>query len=231
MCVDIHGGVKVGVTKDLLNDLDIDVVLKQAGCESVTQGVAGEPGQQYRIFEFCQLLVIAIPDDPPESFVECSLVLAIPKSVDEDEIRKAVHSHAALDLIELLVRFLHQQGLFYTGEHGDLPCSRFGLGRMYVEIAAILSVRSVVVVDKSVVHRNQIGIEVNVFPTESGYFANTHPGFHHDFKHRIPVMIFDVLTFEIANEKLLLCNSQCFPVCRLNIVALLQFFQSLFKIF
>ena len=59
----IHGGVKVGVTKDLLNDLDIDVVLKQAGCESVTQGVAGEPGQQYRIFEFCQLLVIAIPDE------------------------------------------------------------------------------------------------------------------------------------------------------------------------
>ena len=158
-------------------------------------------------------------------------MLAVPKPVDEDEIRKAIHSHAALDLIELLVRFLHQQGLFYTGEHRDRPCSRFGLGWMYVEIAAILSVCSVVVVDQSVVHRNQIGIEVNVFPAESGYFTNTHPSFHHDFKHRIPVMIFDVLTFEIANEKLLLCNSQCFPVCRLNIVALLQFFQSLFKIF
>ena len=38
MCVDIHGGVKVGVTKDLLNDLDIDAVLKQAGCESVPIG-------------------------------------------------------------------------------------------------------------------------------------------------------------------------------------------------
>ena len=44
MCVDVHGGIKVGVAKDLLDDLDIDTVLKQAGRESVTQGVAGEAG-------------------------------------------------------------------------------------------------------------------------------------------------------------------------------------------
>ena len=105
--IDVHGGVKVGVAKDLLDDLDIDAILKQAGCEGVAQGVAGEPGQQYRIFEFFQLFVIAVPDDPPESFVERPLMLAISIPVDEDEIRKAVHRHAAFDLVELLVCFLH----------------------------------------------------------------------------------------------------------------------------
>ena len=33
--VDIHSSVKVSVAKDLLDDLDIDAVLKQAGCESM----------------------------------------------------------------------------------------------------------------------------------------------------------------------------------------------------
>ena len=42
--IDVHGGVEVGVAKDLLDDLDIDTVLKQAGRKSVTQGVAGEAG-------------------------------------------------------------------------------------------------------------------------------------------------------------------------------------------
>ena len=155
--IDVHGGVEVGVTKDLLNDLDIDTVLKQAGCEGVTQGVAGEPGQQYRIFGLFQLLIIAVSDDSPEGLVERPLMLAISIPVDEDEIRIAVHRHAAFDLVELLVCFLHQQGLFYTGEHGNRPCTRFGLGRMYVEIAAILSTHPVVVVEESVVHRFVIG--------------------------------------------------------------------------
>ncbi len=47
--VDIHGGVKVGMAEDFLDDFDVDAVLKQAGREGVPQGVAGEPGQQYGI--------------------------------------------------------------------------------------------------------------------------------------------------------------------------------------
>ena len=50
--VDVHGGVEVGVAKDLLDDLDIDAILKQAGREGVAQGVAEEPGQQHRILSF-----------------------------------------------------------------------------------------------------------------------------------------------------------------------------------
>lgn len=146
--IDVHGGVEVGVAKDLLDDLDIDAILKQSGCEGVTQGVAGEPGQQYRIFELIQLLIVTVPDDSPEGLVERPLMLAISIPVDEDEIRIAVHRHAAFDLVELLVCFLHQQGLFYTGEHGNRPCPRFGLGRMYVEIAAVLPARPVVVINK-----------------------------------------------------------------------------------
>ena len=33
--IDVHGGVEVGVAKDLLDDLDIDAILKQSGCEGV----------------------------------------------------------------------------------------------------------------------------------------------------------------------------------------------------
>lgn len=189
VCIDVHGGVEVGMAKDLLDDLDIDAILKQSGCEGVTQGVAGEPRQQYRIFGRFQLLIIAVSDDSPEGLVERPLMLAISIPVDEDEIRIAVHRHAAFDLVELLVCFLHQQGLFYTGEHRDRPCAGFGLGRMYVEITAILSVHPVVVINKGVVHRNQIGVKVNVFPTKASHFTNTHPGFHHDFKYRIEVFI------------------------------------------
>lgn len=39
-------------------------------------------------------------------------------------------------------------------------------------------------------------------------------------------MIFDVLTFEITDEKLLLCNGQCFSVWGFNVVALFQLFQN-----
>lgn len=37
--IDVHGGIKIGMTKDLLDDLDIDAILKQAGREGVAQGV------------------------------------------------------------------------------------------------------------------------------------------------------------------------------------------------
>ena len=33
--IDVHGGIKIGMTKDLLDDLDIDAILKQAGREGV----------------------------------------------------------------------------------------------------------------------------------------------------------------------------------------------------
>ena len=74
--INIKGDVRPRVTAEVLNHLDVNTGLHQPRSKGVTQGVAAEIGQKNRVLlARVQLSLIAVPDDAPQSLVQCTLML------------------------------------------------------------------------------------------------------------------------------------------------------------
>lgn len=66
-----------------------------------------EVRKQQRIFlPLQQDLIVAIADNPSQSFVQSPLMLGIAETVDKDEISIAIHGSRALDPVFFLVLLL-----------------------------------------------------------------------------------------------------------------------------
>lgn len=151
---------------EVLNHLDVDTGFHQPRSKGVTQGVATEIGQKNRVLlARVQLSPIAVPNDAPQSLVQCTLMLYSTKTVDKDKIIIAVNAGGAMGVGQPLIFLFHQKGFFYLRQHRNLARTRFGLGTVDIEGAAcIFNLLPVVIVDQRMVNSNDFFFKINIFP-------------------------------------------------------------------
>ena len=126
------------MSEDILNDLDVHARFAHPGREGMPQGMAAETRQEYGAVRVLrQHFIVAVPDDAPDGFVQRSLMLRIPESIDKDEIRIAINRSRTADTSSHLVLSLFQKRFFDVSQHGNLPNSCFGFRRMDVAVAAV----------------------------------------------------------------------------------------------
>ncbi len=189
--VDVQRGGNIGVTKDILNHLDVDAFLAHPGCEGVPKCMATEWRKKNEVrFAGVQHMIIAVPDDSANGLIQRSLMLRMTKAVDEDEIRIAIHFDAAAHAGRHLIPSFFKEGFFDVSKHGDSADSGLGLRRVHVEVAAR---DSVLVIYQSVVDINHPVTEVYIAPAEANRFTHAQARSQHHRKDRIPMPVLRTL--------------------------------------
>ena len=187
ICVDVQSSGNIGMPQGFLYHLHVDSCFAHSGCECVSEDVAAKVRKENSIlFSFKQDFMVAITDDPAKRFIQCPLMLGITEAINENEIRIAVHCGFAANSIRFLILFFLKEGLLHKRQHCNLANTARSLGGLYIAIAAIDRVS---VVNKSVVHIDDAIFEINVRPSESNSFSDSHPCADHYSKHRIPMLI------------------------------------------
>ena len=134
--------------------LDVHARFAHPGREGMPQGVAAETRQEYGAVRILrQHFIVAVPDDAPDGLVQRSLMLALSKAVDEDEVRVTVHRYRAMNPEFLLIGTFLFKGFLHEVHHRNSADTGLCFGRVAVEVAALLAavVLTVVVVDQRVV--------------------------------------------------------------------------------
>ena len=142
------------MSQRILNHLDVHARFAHPGREGMPQGVAAETRQEYGAVRILrQHFIVAVPDDAPDGLVQRSLMLALSKAIDEDEVRIAIHRYRAMDLCFFLIGTFLFKGFFHEVHHRNSADTSLCFGRVAVEVAALLAavVLTVVVVDQRVV--------------------------------------------------------------------------------
>lgn len=94
--VDIQGRGNIRVSQRILNHLDVHARFAHPSREGMPQGVAAETRQEYGAVQVLrQHFIVAVPDDAPDGLVQRSLMLALTKAVDKDEVRVTVQQISA----------------------------------------------------------------------------------------------------------------------------------------
>ena len=107
-----------------------------------------EVRKQQRVFlPLQQDLIVAIADNPSQSFVQSPLMLGIAETIDKDEVGIAVHGCRASDPVFLLILLLLEEGFLHQRKHGNLPDTVCCLRRMHI---AITSIDCVAIVNQSI---------------------------------------------------------------------------------
>ena len=178
------------MSKDILNDLQINPCLTKAGGKGVPEDMAAKARKKDRVFikvGLQQDLIVAISGNPLDGLIKCALVLHITVTVHENKIIVSINSCLAFDTVFFLISALHLKCFLYTLDHRNLTLTGVSLGCIDAVIGSHLV--TVVVVDQSVVHADKATLEVYVSPSEAGDLANSHPGVEHDIENRIPMLI------------------------------------------
>ena len=86
------------MSQRILNHLDVHARFAHPGREGMPQGVAAETRQEYGAVRILrQHFIVAVPDDAPDGLVQRSLMLALSKAVDKDEVRVAIYHYGTMD--------------------------------------------------------------------------------------------------------------------------------------
>ena len=112
--------------------------------------------------------------------------------------------------------------MFHPLGHRDFSFTRFGLGRVDGEVAALFI--TVIIIDKRVVDADNALFQVNISPTKPSDLTDSHPRVCHYIEHRIPVSIF-WMAEHIVKKQLLLSHRQRRFLLSLKAVRELQFFE------
>ena len=108
--IDIHRRRYISVSQNTLNEFEVCSRLTEPCCEGVPENVTTELWQKNRSRVstiFFEDFIIAISHNTAEGFVEVSLILNIPITVDENEVVIAVHSTFTADFSLRLKLSLH----------------------------------------------------------------------------------------------------------------------------
>ena len=74
------------MSESILYYFNIDTGFTHSCCEGMTKRVTAEMRQEHlRIITFQKLLIVAVPNNPFDSLIKCTLMLNITESVDEDK--------------------------------------------------------------------------------------------------------------------------------------------------
>ena len=127
--IDVQGRGNIRMSQRILNHLDVHARFAHPGREGMPQSMAAETRQEYGAVRILrQHFIVAVPDDASDGFVQRSLMLALSKAIDEDEVRVTVHRYRAADSV--LRRSVPYGGWFQTGvpfsapaEHCPKGCS------------------------------------------------------------------------------------------------------------
>lgn len=189
----------------------------------MTEDVAAKGREQYGIpFTSQKYLIVTVPRDTTESFVQCSLMLWIAKAVHENKVCITINRSGTTYAVLLLVLAFFQKGILYKIQHWYLANTVGCLWRMDITITAILSM---IVVNQSVIHVNHTFIQVNIAPSQSNNFTNTHPGANHNSENRIPMSV-SFCAFQVVKKQILFCLSQRTPLLYFG-AGLFQFLQNI----
>ena len=148
---------------------------------------------------------ITIAHDSAQCLIQCSLMLYLSESVDEDKIRITFDMTDTNDIIFFLILFLYLKCFDNALCHWNFADTSFGFGCIDREIAAMLI--TMIVIDQRMVHVDKSCLEIHITPAQAGNLANTHPGVCHDIKDRIPVIVAWRIP-EIFKEDPFLLNGQ-----------------------
>jgi hypothetical protein len=93
------------------------------------QGMAAKVWQQHGVFSILfKLAIIAVPYNAAQGFIQCSLVLAVPKTVDKDKICIPVHFLLTSNPVIFLVLPFPYKRLLHIILHWNLSSASFFLG-------------------------------------------------------------------------------------------------------
>lgn len=166
------------MSQRILNHLDVHARFAHPGREGMPQGVAAETRQEYGAVRVLrQHFIVAVPDDAPDGLVQRSLMLALTKAVDEDEVRVAIYRYGAMDLCFFLIGTFLFKGFFHEVHHRNSADTGLCFGRVAVEVAALLAavVLTVVVVDQRVIDGDRAFLKIYIAPAQTSGFSYTQP--------------------------------------------------------
>ena len=116
--IDVQGRGNIRMSQRILNYLDIHARFAHPGRESMPQGMAAEPRQEYGAVRVLrQYFIVAVPDNASDCLVQRPLMLAFTKTVDEDEVRVTVHRYRAMNPGFLLIGTFLFKGFLHEVHH------------------------------------------------------------------------------------------------------------------
>ena len=128
--IDVQGRGNIRMSQRILNHLDVHARFAHPGREGMPQGVAAETRQEYGAVRVLrQHFIVAVPDDAPDGLIQRSLMLALSKAVDEDEVRVAIYRYGAMDLCFFLIGTFLFKGFFHEVHHRNGADASLGYRR------------------------------------------------------------------------------------------------------
>ena len=92
ICIDVQSGGNIRVSQRILNHLDVHARFAHPGRERMPQGMTTETRQKNgTVRVFGKNFIVAVADDAADRFIQRSLMLTFTKTIDEDEVRIAIH--------------------------------------------------------------------------------------------------------------------------------------------
>ena len=172
--IDVQGRGNIRMSQRILNHLDIHARFAHPGRESMPQGMAAEPRQEYGAVRVLrQYFIVAVPDDAPDGLVQRSLMLALAKAVDKDEVRVAIYRYGAMDLCFFLIGTFLFKSFFHKVHHWNGTDTSLRFGRVAVEVTAFLAavVLTMVVVDQRVIDGDRVFLKIYIAPAQTRSFS------------------------------------------------------------
>ena len=149
-------------------------------------------------------------------------MLGLSKAIDENEICISINRRYTLDTILLLALLFLQKCLSDKIQHWNFANAVFGLGRMDVTIATI---DFVLVINERMIYVDYSIFKVNIAPSQTNCFANTHTSPKQYRKDGIPMLVF-LGMLQVVQKQVLFFLCQSTPFLCLC-VGLLQFLQNI----
>ena len=119
------------MSKDILNNLQIDPCLTKPGGKGVPEDVAAKARKKDWVLikiGLQQDLIVAISGNPLDSLIKCALVLHIAVTVHKDEIIVSIDSRLAFDTVFFLISALHLKCFLNPDGQEGLGAPSFGWG-------------------------------------------------------------------------------------------------------
>ena len=212
------------MSQRILNHLDVHARFAHPGREGMPQGVAAETWQKYGTVRILrQHFIVAVPDDAPDGLVQRSLMLALTKAVDKDEVRVTVHRYRAADLCFFLIGTFLFKGFFHEVHHRNGADASLRFRRVAVEVAALLTtvVLTVVVIDQRVIDGDRAFLKIHITPAQTSGFSYAQTRSQHDCENWIPMLVLRRFG-EVGQQQILLCYGQCLTAVGFKLVCLFQ---------
>jgi len=90
--IDVQCCTYISMAENILDDLDVDAFLAHPRCEGMTKRMTTERRKKNKALHAgIQHMIVAVPDDAADGFVQGSLMLRMTEAVDKNEIRESIH--------------------------------------------------------------------------------------------------------------------------------------------